>query len=351
MTKRTPLYEVGTKLGDWTVVEQTMKPYRGLKNAAVARVRCVCGKEKELANSYLRASGSHGCGCVRGMKLAMSGVTHGKSQTPIYGLWTSIKWRLRHDQNYANVRMHEPWTTNFEAFETFILSLGEKPDPTYTLDRIKPSGNYEPGNLRWASKTTQSQNRKNSMSLDVEGRSKVAVGQQYDNLTVLEVLIREKYGRNWYAAKVRCVCGTVKYVEQQQLLRGRTKSCGCFKNQNLLLGAKALEKPITVNGETHSMSEWADKTGVSKNVIWSRINKLGWDVARAVTEPGRESAALTIGDKTMPVVEWCRANAVPYAVAYKRIHRFGWDPARAVTEKVRAKLPHGLGNEVLAQPA
>lgn len=41
-----------------------------------------------------------------------------------------------------------------------IALLGAQPDPTYTIDRIDNDGNYEPGNVRWASKLTQIQNRR-----------------------------------------------------------------------------------------------------------------------------------------------------------------------------------------------
>ena len=33
-----------------------------------------------------------------------------------------------------------------------------RPAPDYSLDRIDPHGNYEPGNLRWADKKVQAQN-------------------------------------------------------------------------------------------------------------------------------------------------------------------------------------------------
>ena len=44
-------------------------------------------------------------------------------------------------------------------FENFLADMGEKP-VGLTLDRINNSGDYEPGNCRWA--TWQEQNRNNS---------------------------------------------------------------------------------------------------------------------------------------------------------------------------------------------
>lgn len=42
---------------------------------------------------------------------------------------------------------------------------------------------------------------------------------------------------------------------------------------------------ITVNGETRTMSEWAEITGISVDVIKDRLNKLHWTEEEAVTIP------------------------------------------------------------------
>jgi hypothetical protein len=51
----------------------------------------------------------------------------------------------------------------FDSFEHFFTVMGERPEPKhkYSLDRWpNPEGNYEPGNLRWASAKQQSRNTK-----------------------------------------------------------------------------------------------------------------------------------------------------------------------------------------------
>jgi hypothetical protein len=333
-SRRLPPLDIGQQFGDWTVIAQ-------LENAeqpkvGYSRVLCACGTEKDMINNRLRAGKSSGCGCRRGRRLAMSGVTHGKSNTPLYKLWASIKHRLKSDLNYVTLgtKLYEPWEHDFEAFETFILSLGPKPTPQHTLDRIEPTGDYEPNNLRWADKTVQSQNRRNNMFRNLDANSRVVVGHKYHMLTVLELVVRRKHDRNWYGASVRCDCGTVKTVYQTQLLSGRTTSCGCRRRSNTKLGPAALEKPLTANGETHSLSEWARRTGLSKNLIWNRIHKLGWNPTRAVTDAASVAETVTIDGETKSVQEWCRINGVSYEAAHHRIHRNGWDPIRAVTQPV-----------------
>lgn len=334
---RLPPLEIGQKFGDWTVIAQ-------LENAeqprvGYSRVRCVCGTEKDIINNRLRRGDSMGCGCIRGRKLGTVRIKHGKSYSPLYRLWQSIKERLKYDSRYVSqgIKMHDPWVTDFEAFETFILSLGPKPTPMHTLDRIEPTGHYEPGNLRWADKTLQSQNRRNAIDRNLVANSRVAVGDIFGALTVVELALRWAQNRNWYGARVRCECGTLKVVKQVSLLTLRTTSCGCRRQRNVTKGdgPKTLEKLITANGETHSLSEWARKTGITKTAIWLRINRLGWDVARAVTEPVHEAAqAVTIDGVTRTVYEWCRLNGIRYGLAYRRIQE-GWGPKEAVTVAAR----------------
>lgn len=43
-------------------------------------------------------------------------------------------------------------------------------------------------------------------------------------------------------------------------------------------------KPITFNGETHSVPEWAEKIGIPKYTLHKRLRS-GWSVERALTEP------------------------------------------------------------------
>jgi len=51
--------------------------------------------------------------------------------------------------------VHKEWADSFAAF---IRDVGERPSTKHTMDRYPdPNGNYEPGNVRWA--TYSEQNR------------------------------------------------------------------------------------------------------------------------------------------------------------------------------------------------
>ena len=40
---------------------------------------------------------------------------------------------------------------------------------------------------------------------------------------------------------------------------------------------------ITYNGETHTLTEWAAITGINRNTLSARINRLGWSAERALS--------------------------------------------------------------------
>jgi hypothetical protein len=66
------------------------------------------------------------------------------------------------------------------GFGRFLADVGERP-PGMTLDRIDPDGDYEPGNVRWATPVTQRWNRRDmalareQLQLDTPTQSQPAV--------------------------------------------------------------------------------------------------------------------------------------------------------------------------------
>lgn len=88
--------------------------------------------------------------------------------------WIAAKKRCGNPRNASfrryggrGVRMCARWQN---SFETFLSDMGRKTDPSLSLDRIDPNGDYEPGNCRWAPLDVQSRNRAGVRWYEFEGQ-------------------------------------------------------------------------------------------------------------------------------------------------------------------------------------
>src|SRR5882672_8299167 len=65
------------------------------------------------------------------------------------------------------IKVCDKWKHDFQAF---LKDVGEKPSPKHTLDRFpNKDGDYEPGNVRWATWREQQTNRRNSILVEYQG--------------------------------------------------------------------------------------------------------------------------------------------------------------------------------------
>lgn len=121
--------------------------------------RCDCGKTKVTKQRNLRSGHTRSCGCLVGGRF---GATHGMTRTPTYISWEAMRGRCTYEKHKkyhlyggAGVQVCDRWLHSFEAF---LEDVGERPEGM-TLDRFpNPAGNYEPGNVRWATPLTQRYN-------------------------------------------------------------------------------------------------------------------------------------------------------------------------------------------------
>jgi hypothetical protein len=84
------------------------------------------------------------------------------------GAWKSY-WRAkkRVNENHKNAYGHVLFL--FESFDEFWQALGPRPEGC-SLDRINVNGNYEKGNVRWATVKEQNRNRRNNIFVVYEGQ-------------------------------------------------------------------------------------------------------------------------------------------------------------------------------------
>lgn len=127
------------------------------------KLRCICGKTTVAVASQVRTGKTQSCGHL---KSAGNRRTHGKHRTRIHNIWCNMKARCdnpKHPSYHNYGGRGISYTPAWADFECFAQDVGEPENALLTLDRINNDGNYEPKNVRWASRSTQSRNTRQNV--------------------------------------------------------------------------------------------------------------------------------------------------------------------------------------------
>jgi hypothetical protein len=174
---------------------------RSANKSILVRCRCDCGAVKVVRLCALLRSEIKSCGCLRRELSASqkSTLTHGCSHSPTYASWAAMKFRCTNPNHVAykhyggrGISVCPSWSN---SFANFLADLGERP-VGFTLDRINPDGNYEPGNCRWVSPKIQGNNRRSNRMLRSQGLM-LTVAEWSEVTGIKMTTIRERLKRGW----------------------------------------------------------------------------------------------------------------------------------------------------------
>ena len=84
----------------------------------------------------------------------------------------------------------------WKDFDLFVEDVGPRPSPEYQLDRIDNDGDYEPGNVRWATRAEQSRNRRSTRLITINGRTMCQKDWAIEN-GISEEAVRQRVVRGW----------------------------------------------------------------------------------------------------------------------------------------------------------
>lgn len=162
--------------------------------------RCDCGtvciKDR---NQVTTAEGTRSCGCNQ----FGHNKKHGKHGTREYIAWKAMRQRCNDPNsigypNYGGrgIKVCDRW----DDFSLFFADIGPAPSTAHTPERIDNDGNYEPGNVRWATRAEQSRNTRVNHLLTFQGRTQPVVDWA-DELGLKRDTVYRRLYRGWSIEK------------------------------------------------------------------------------------------------------------------------------------------------------
>lgn len=151
----------GRRFGTLTVIRLVDQ----IDQRAVWLCRCDCGNEVHRRGGHILSAIKRGtrssCGCnSRGTR-----PTHSDTGSREYRTWLGMRARCYKKTHHKyplyggrGIRVCHQWRNSYAQF---LKDVGRCPGEGYTLDRYPNNdGNYEPGNVRWATYHQQNKNRR-----------------------------------------------------------------------------------------------------------------------------------------------------------------------------------------------
>lgn len=183
----------GKRVGKLTVTR--FLEQRGNAGVAYWLCRCDCGNTVELPSGEInrkpRFSRPRSCGCSQVESVRETHTKHGMTGSPEYAAWGDMLARCRRPDHAEfpryggrGIKVCPEWE---KSFASFLSHIGRRPSSDHSLDRINTDGDYEPGNVRWATRKEQQRNRRCTVFVEFKGK-KVAVSE-----------LAERFGISRYA--------------------------------------------------------------------------------------------------------------------------------------------------------
>jgi hypothetical protein len=155
--------------------------------------RCECGTVRLVLLTNLRCGRTLSCGCLNAElrlqrnsspehleRMHQARRTHGLTRHPLTSTWHNMISRCENPDNHAyrlygarGITVCPAWHDLAVFIADIERLIGPRPGGTfpsgkyeYSLDRIDNNGNYEPGNVRWATAVEQRTNQRPKTSAD-----------------------------------------------------------------------------------------------------------------------------------------------------------------------------------------
>lgn len=136
--------------------------------------RCSCGKYFARNPKYSRAQWETAFHCSPSCA-NKARATHGQRRSRLYRVWAGIKNRCLNSNDplfgYYGARgitICDEWRYDFSAF---AKHMGEDPGAKFEVGRIDNNRGYEPGNVRWETKSQNMRNKRTTRIVIYNGKT------------------------------------------------------------------------------------------------------------------------------------------------------------------------------------
>ncbi len=372
---------VGDTICNRTVLELFGKDRKNRK----CRVRCVCGDEKDIVLGSLGRGEANSCKVCSGIERSADYNVF----TPEYHTLMSMRARCNTPNTVGyryyggrGIKVCDRWMDPEVGVMNFMKDMGPRPSDNHSIDRIDSNGNYSPENCRWATRKEQALNRSCAIMLTYNGviknaslwaeerginpgviYSRVKKGMSHDDAINLPASPYKKGQKRkpktlTFNGKTQSIGKWIKETGiNKSSIHNRLKMGWSIEDTLTIpvgVGGHDPIQTLTLNGETKTIREWSECTGITKSAIHNRLN-MQWPIEDILTkpvfvpappkpkrDPDSHKAKLTWKGETLSRDEWSKRTGIPSSTIRKRLS-IGWslDDTLTIHVGVGCHTPHG----------
>jgi hypothetical protein len=164
---------------------------------------CDCGNTATVDRRNLARGATQSCGCLHRERTGNASRRHGGRGTPEYRIWKHMLGRCHTatdtcypDYGGRGIVVCEGWRARATGFPAFLAHVGKRPSDKHSIGRINNDGNYEPGNVRWETRSEQDNNTRSTVWVTINGVRR-SLKQWCDELNVPYGRTATRIRRGW----------------------------------------------------------------------------------------------------------------------------------------------------------
>lgn len=119
--------------------------------------------------------------------------------TPEYRAWAEMIRRCEDpkcNRFYTHGGRGITVAKEWHSYPVFLADVGRRPSPKHQLDRQNNDGNYEPGNVRWATRKQQARNKRNNHLITFKGKT-ACMAEWAEKLGISRQSLRKRMISGW----------------------------------------------------------------------------------------------------------------------------------------------------------